>query len=207
MRRTRAADRSAAEQRAAEVGAPAARAADDPARRTLQRRAADVEHSRLVQDPQRVRSSLDVQLVARRPLERALLVRADLGADADVAQQPERASRDGGLARRRGAARPRRGRGGGAVPAEWKRPESSASRSQSDAGAIRASSRRRSSESDMLERQQPPLVRAAERAVPAEAVGGDDAVARNEDARRFCAQNVPAARAAPGRPASAASSP
>ena len=51
-----------------------------------------------MQDPQRVRSSLDVQLVPRRPCERALLVRAQLRADADVAKQPERASRDGGLA-------------------------------------------------------------------------------------------------------------
>ena len=61
---------------------------------------------------------------------------------------------------------------------------------------------------DTLERQQPALVREAERAVRAEAAGGDDAVAGHERApSRFRAQNVPAARAAPGAPASAASSP
>ena len=98
MRRARAADRSAAEQRAAQVGAPAARPPDDPARRPLERRAAGVEDARLVEDAQRVRSALDVQLVARRSGERALPVRAELGADADVAQQPERAPGDGRLA-------------------------------------------------------------------------------------------------------------
>src|ERR1051325_7411410 len=74
--------------------------------------------------------------------------------------------------------RPRRWR----RPAEWKSPESSASRSQSAVGATRASSRLTSSESDMLERQKAALVRRAEGAVPADTLRADDAVARDEDA-------------------------
>src|SRR5262249_3930627 len=69
-----------------------------------------------------------------------------------------------------------------ARPATWKRPESSASRSHSFMGAIAASSSRRSSESDIaFEREQAALVAEAVGAVRAEAAGGDDAVARNED--------------------------
>src|SRR4051794_22873698 len=71
-----------------------------------------------------------------------------------------------------------------ARPATWKRPESSASRSHSFAGAIAASSSRRSSESAMfvaLEREQAPLVPGAVGAVRAEAAGRDDAMARDED--------------------------
>ena len=51
-----------------------------------------------MQDAQRDLPSLDVQLVARRPCERTLPVRAELRVDADVAQQAERASRDGRVA-------------------------------------------------------------------------------------------------------------
>src|ERR687884_645628 len=67
------------------------------------------------------------------------------------------------------------------LPAEWNRPESSASRSQSLLGAIPASSLRRSSESDTFERQQPPLVLEPERPVRAEAGGRDDAMTRDDD--------------------------
>src|SRR6185369_16124812 len=58
--------------------------------------------------------------------------------------------------------------------------EISASRQQRRRGAIAASSSRRSSEKDMLERQQAPFVVDSERAVAADPVGGDDAVARHE---------------------------
>src|SRR5205823_6060290 len=69
-----------------------------------------------------------------------------------------------------------------ARPATWKRPESSASRSHSLLGEIAASSSRRSSESAIaLECEQAPLVAGAVGAVRAEAAGGDDAVARNDD--------------------------
>ncbi len=37
----------------------------------------------------------DVQLIARRTVECAALIRADLGCDAECSQQAERASRDG----------------------------------------------------------------------------------------------------------------
>src|SRR5437763_1737547 len=67
------------------------------------------------------------------------------------------------------------------LPAVWKSAESSASRSQRRTGAIAASSLRTSSESDILELQEPALVPAAERAVRAEPVCGHHPVARNED--------------------------
>src|SRR5262245_48699438 len=79
---------------------------------------------------------------------------------------------------RKSSPRPRRCR----RPAEWKSPESSASLSQSAVGATWASSRLTSSESDTLEREEPPLVAGAKRAVAAEAARGDHAVARHEDA-------------------------
>ena len=72
---------------------------------------------------------VDVELVARRPVERAAAVGADLRADAEVAQQRERAAR-GGRAREvevdGDAACPRRCQ----APATWKSAESSASRQQ-----------------------------------------------------------------------------
>ena len=97
VRRARAAHRSAAEQRAAKVGAPAARSPHHPARRPLERRVVRVENARFVQNAQRFLPSLHVQLVASRAVERALAVRPWLRVDADVAQQAKRASRHGGL--------------------------------------------------------------------------------------------------------------
>src|SRR5207237_618045 len=67
------------------------------------------------------------------------------------------------------------------LPATWKSPESSARRSQSDSGAIAASSLRRSSEST-FELQQPALVLDAIRPVRAEVACGDDAMTRDEQA-------------------------
>ena len=66
-------------------------------------------------------------------------------------------------------------------PAKWKSADSSASRSHSRSGAIAASSVRTSSENDTLELQEPPLVAGAERAVRAEPVRADDAVAGHDD--------------------------
>src|SRR5206468_1660568 len=70
-----------------------------------------------------------------------------------------------------------------ARPATWKSPEISASRSHSRAGAIAASSSRKSSESVgiALQREKAPFVAGAVGAVRAEAAGGDHAVARDED--------------------------
>src|SRR5215210_5880516 len=66
-------------------------------------------------------------------------------------------------------------------PAECASPESSASRSQSVAGAIAASSFRRSSESDTLELQQTTFVRDPGRAVRTDPVGGDHPVTGHDD--------------------------
>src|SRR3954452_6664027 len=68
-----------------------------------------------------------------------------------------------------------------ALPATWKSPESSARRSQSESGAICASSLRRSSERDTLELQEAPLVAQPERSVRAQAGGAHDAMARHEE--------------------------
>src|SRR5439155_10488112 len=62
-------------------------------------------------------------------------------------------------------------------PAKWNSAESSASRSHSRSGAIDASSLRTSSENDIFELQETPLVSDPERPVRAESVGGDDPVA------------------------------
>src|SRR5207253_6110770 len=69
------------------------------------------------------------------------------------------------------------------LPAAWKSPDNSASRSQVFAGAIAASSLRRSSESDTFELQQTALVLDAERSVRADAICGNDAVTRNDERR------------------------
>src|SRR5207237_5541411 len=68
------------------------------------------------------------------------------------------------------------------LPAVWKSAESSASRSQRRAGAIAASSLRRSSASGKrtLELEQAPLVADAERAIRAEPAGRDHAMARQQ---------------------------
>ena len=88
-------ERARAEQRAAQVGAAAARAADDALRRALERRARRRQHARLAEELERPRVDVDVQLVARRAVERTTAVGADLGADAEVAQERERAPRGG----------------------------------------------------------------------------------------------------------------
>ena len=79
---------------------------------------------------------VDVQLVARRPVERAAAVRADLRAHAEVAQQRERAPR-GRRAREVEVHRDRRRRAGARHPTAWKSAESSASRQQRRVGRDR----------------------------------------------------------------------
>ena len=200
MRRAGPRERAGAEERAAQVGAAAARRATRRARRPLERRERRGQSTPAsFSVSQRARVAGDVHLVAGRPLERVLPVGADLRVDAELAQEAEGAARDRVRATSRWTAtspRPRTCK----LPAVWKSAESSASRSQSRRGAIAASSSRSSSDSDMLEREQAPLVVGAERAVAAEPGRRDDAVARIRIAKRLRAQNVPAARAAPGRP-------
>ncbi len=159
VERPRAADRAGPEQGAAEIRArgsrrarrlasAAPRGARAPSRRPRRRRAPRSASRR----------PRHVQLVASRALERPPAVRPDLGLDRPAcaaarmlaARPPPRRRRDGRRTRRC----PRRWR----LPAVWKSPDSSASRSQSRRGSIDASSRRTSSESDMLQLQQPALV-------------------------------------------------
>jgi hypothetical protein len=89
------ADRPGAEQRAADVGRAAALASDDALRRALERRARARNDSRLGEDLSRGRRPGDVELVARRLREGPLPVRADLGVDAQLSQQPEGSPRNG----------------------------------------------------------------------------------------------------------------
>src|SRR2546421_4010248 len=77
------------------------------------------------------------------------------------------------------------------VPAAWKRPESSASRSHSCRGAIAASSLRRSSESDMLEGEQPALVVRPMRAVRAEPRRRHDAMAGHDHGEAVVGAEAP----------------
>ena len=94
MGRAWSAERCTAEQCAAQIRATAARTCDDSARRCRQRSESRAEHTGFVQDLERALVSGDVQLVARRTVERTALVRADLGCDSECAQKAECASRD-----------------------------------------------------------------------------------------------------------------
>ena len=90
--RPRAADRPGAEQRTARVGRTAAGTPDDPRRRSGQRAAAAPDDAGLTENLHRARAAENVQLVARRTVERALPVRPDLALDPEVAQERERSA-------------------------------------------------------------------------------------------------------------------
>src|SRR5436190_15274049 len=96
MRCTGTGDRAASEQRTAKVCTATARARNDPPGRMVERCEPLRQDSRLVQHLERVIVTGDVELVARRALERVLPVGADLGPDAEVAEQAERAAGNGG---------------------------------------------------------------------------------------------------------------
>jgi hypothetical protein len=96
VRVTRAAQRARAEKRAAQVSAATAAAGEHALRRALERPLRRVEHAGAVQRRVGVRASLHVQLVARRLVERVLLVGPDLRFDLERAQERERAPRDRG---------------------------------------------------------------------------------------------------------------
>ena len=140
VRVARAGERAGAEQRAAQVGAAAARAADDALRRLLERRARRGEHTRLAQHVERALVDVDVQLVARRLVERAARVRADLRAHAEVAQQREGAP-GGGRAREVEVHRDRRRRAGARRPTRGRAPR--ARRAGSSAAPARSARARR----------------------------------------------------------------
>ena len=149
-------------------------------------------------DVERPLVDVDVQLVARRPVERLAAVGADLRAHAEVAQQRERAAcgrrarRDRGGRRRcrpAGARRRTRGR------APRARPAGSSAAAARSAPARRGGRRRATSRADAFEREQPPLVLDAEVAVGADPVRADDAVRRDERRERA----APAERAGGAR--------
>ena len=92
VRRAAERERSRAEERAAQVGGAAAAARHDPPRRPLERAVPPVDHAGRRQDSQGVGVAVDVELVARRGVERAAPVGADLRADPAVAEEGERSA-------------------------------------------------------------------------------------------------------------------
>ena len=93
MRSTSDREGSSAEERPTQVRAPTAPARDDASRRTLERRVPAVDDARCDEDVERARVALHVELEARRAIERAPAVGADLGPDSFVAEQRERPAR------------------------------------------------------------------------------------------------------------------
>ena len=104
----------AAEERTTEVRRAAAAARDDPARRTVERPRAGGRGRRPLQARAGQRGCPRRGAGTASPVERAAAIRADLGADIDVAQEAERAPRRRHRCRDRGGApsRPPRGDGG-----------------------------------------------------------------------------------------------
>jgi hypothetical protein len=95
MWRARPRERAAAEEDSTEIGAPTAGLGHDLARRPVERHVVAIEHPGLCEHVQRVRLVADVQLIPRLPVEGVTAVGADLGLDAQLAQERERTSDDG----------------------------------------------------------------------------------------------------------------
>jgi hypothetical protein len=94
MRTPRAAQRSRAEQRAAEVGGGTAASGDDAARRAAERPVGAVEHAGPVQRRVSILRALDVELISGRAVESAARVGTDFGPDAAHAEERERPAGD-----------------------------------------------------------------------------------------------------------------
>ena len=90
VRRAAERQRAGAEERAAQIRGTAAAAPDDTPRRPLERPVAPIDDAGCREHAQGLRVAGDVELVARRRVERPATVRPDLGADPAVAQQRER---------------------------------------------------------------------------------------------------------------------
>jgi hypothetical protein len=97
MERARAAEGAGAEQGAAEVGAAAAGAGDHSPRWVRERSEPRAEDAGLVQHLERPVVPGDVELVARRPVERASTVGPDFRGDPELAEEAEGSAGDGGL--------------------------------------------------------------------------------------------------------------
>ena len=97
VRRSRPAERAAAEQRATQVRTTAAAATDDAAWRARERRQPRAEDTGFVENLESALVAGDMQLIARRTVECASLVGADFRGDAEAPQQAEGAACNGGL--------------------------------------------------------------------------------------------------------------
>lgn len=98
MRRSRYRQRSTAEKRATQIRRPAARAADHASRRTFKWGVALVDHTSRAEYAESASVAGYMQLIARRPVEGAAMVGADLRADTAVPKQCERPPRRGATA-------------------------------------------------------------------------------------------------------------
>jgi hypothetical protein len=92
VRRAAQREGARAEERAAKVRSPTAATTDHAPWRAVERPVSPVDDARGGKDPQSVVVPVDVELVARRRVERSAAVRADLGPDSAVAQKGERTS-------------------------------------------------------------------------------------------------------------------
>ena len=203
-------ERAPGEEGSAKVRLPAARACDDPPRRALERRMTAVDHTGGGEDDERLGVACDVELIPRRTVEGAPTIRPDLGADVVLAKQGEG---------------PPRGRAAPEIEmeppltlsAQVEIPGGMEERRQ--LGTSVAVARRRDARellADVLGRDQSDTPSSASSlrltATPAEPYPPMPSAPTTrwhgtKNAKRFVAQIVPTARAAPGRPASAATSP
>jgi hypothetical protein len=97
VRRARAAERAATEQRTTDVRATAARARDDSARRMVDWREPRTQDSCFIQDLKCALVSRDMELVSRRTLERAQPVRSNLRPDFECPEKTEGAASNRGI--------------------------------------------------------------------------------------------------------------
>ena len=147
----------------------------------------------------RVLRALDVELVARRAVERGALVRADLGVDARTRAGARTRAARRPSSRGRGGARPRRGRAGGRCRRRGRDPTARrAGRSRTPARsppARRAGPQRETPSSSSSRRLYASPNEPYDPSPPAETTRWHG----TKRPSRLRAQKLPAARAAPGR--------
>jgi len=81
--------RPPSEKRATQIRRPAARAANHASRRPFEWSVAPVDHTGRAENVEGVRVASHMELIARRPVERAAMVRANLRVDTAVPKQRE----------------------------------------------------------------------------------------------------------------------
>ena len=207
VRRVRAGQAAGAEESAAEVGAAAAGAAEDALRRPAERGAARGEHARLAERRRLGRPDVEMELEAgaRGRTHGAGRCGSPSGCRGRAAAGRPASPRPASTGRARPTAP--RGRGGARFPRHGRGPTarpacSSAGRARSPRARCAARQRATCSSASMRRLYSTP-------SPPNEPIPSDATTRWHgmNGERWFRAQNVPAARAAPGRPASAASSP